>query len=192
MPVAPTDAGPVPSPPASADGTPASGATWSAATTGAVPASPVATPVPATEPWVAPAPPRKRKLTWLWILLGVLALIAVLVVTAVVLFIRTISGPIDATNDVLARIKAENYPAAYALACSEDRERFTVDQYGQAFKDTVTERGRITSYDVNYSSVDGSTAEVRYDIEFANGDELRLEAKALKENGSWRACLLQN
>ena len=124
-------------------------------------------------------------------LLGALVLIAALVVVAVVLFIRTLSGPIDATNDVLARIKAERYEAAYALACSKDRDQFTVDQYGQAFRDTVTERGAIEEYDVDYSSVDGSTAEVRYDITFANGDTLRLEAEVRKEDGTWKACLLQ-
>jgi hypothetical protein len=170
------------------DATP--GATWSAATSGTVlPPQPVTPAV--VDTWTPPPTKPKRKLTWLWVLLGALVLIATLVVVAVVLFIRTISGPIDATNDVLAQIKAQRYEAAYALACSKDRDQFTVDQYGQAFRDTVTERGAITEYDVDYSSVDGSTAEVRYDITFANGDTLRLETEVRKENGTWKACLLQ-
>jgi hypothetical protein len=176
-----------------ADAAPAAevGATWSAATSGVLP--PPAPPIAPTaaETWSPPATTPKRKLTWLWILLGALVLIAALVVVAVVLFVRTLAGPIDATNDALAQIKAENYPAAYALACSKDRDQFTVDQYGQAFTDTVTERGAIKEYDVNYSSVDGSSAQVRYDIRFANGDTLRLEAEVHKEDGTWKACLLQ-
>jgi hypothetical protein len=64
-----------------------------------------------------------------------------------------------------------------------------VEQYAQAFRDTVAQRGAVESYDVNFSSVDGNQAEVRYDIEFSGGDTLRLHAKAHKEDGAWRVCL---
>ena len=172
---------------------PASTATWSALTTpGAVPPpAPDLMPAP-SDAWSAPAPAPKRKLTWLWVLLGVLGLIAVLVVVAVVLFVRTLAGPIDATNQVLAPIKSENYPAAYRLACSENRTDYDESAYAQVFIDTTDQRGKITGYDVNYSSVHGSTADVRYDISFKGGSTLRLEARAVKENGKWRACLLPN
>jgi hypothetical protein len=164
-----------------------SGATWSAATSGTAPAP--APPVTSPDTWIAPAPPNKRKLTWLWILLGVLVLIAALVVVAVVLFVRTLAGPIDATNDVLAQVKVENYEKAYRLSCSEDRELYTLEQYTQVFVNTKDARGALESYDVNYSSVDGDTAEVRYDLEFADGTTDRFEAQAHKENGDWRVCL---
>ncbi len=171
----PTDATPTAPPP---------GPTWSAATTGTV--APTA---PAPDTWVPPAPPPKRKLTWLWILLGVLVLIAALVVVAVVLFIRTLAGPIDSTNAVLAQIKAENYAAAYRISCSADRELYTLEQYEQVFVNTTDAKGALVSYDVNYSSVSGSDADVRYDVEFARGSSDRLEAEAHKENGTWRTCL---
>lgn len=182
----PTDAIP-PVDPAPTDATLAAsapGPTWSAATTGAV-----ASTVTAPDPWVPPAPPPKRKLTWLWILIGVLVLIATLVVVAVVLSVRTLAGPIDSTNAVLAQIKAENYAAAYRLSCAADRERYTLDQYEQVFLNTVDAEGALVSYDVNYSSVDGSDAEVRYDVEFAGGTTDRHEAEAHKVNGKWRTCL---
>ena len=165
----------------------AAGATWSAADSATAPA-PAAT---VTEPdtWIAPTPPPKRKLTWLWVLLGVLVLIATLVVVAVVLFVRTLAGPIDATNEVLAQIKVENYEEAYRLSCSADRELYTLEQYSQVFVNTKDARGAIESYDVNYSSVDGNTAEVRYDLEFADGTTDRFEAEAHKESGDWRVCL---
>jgi hypothetical protein len=178
--------------PAAAPAPPPSG-TWPAPTPAGAPPPPTPSTAPAApEAWSAPAPKPKRKLTWLWVLLGALGLIAVLVVVAVVLFVRTLTGPIDATNKVLAQIKAEHYPAAYRLACSKDRDRYTEERYAQVFKDTVTERGRIKGYDVNYSSIHGSTAEVRYDIEFDGGRTLRLEAQAHKENGKWRTCLLRH
>lgn len=182
----PADATPTDATPAA----PASGATWSAATSGTAPAPPPPAPTgTAPDTWIAPAREPKRKLTWLWVLLGVLGLIAALVVVAVVLFVRTLAGPIDATNAVLAQIKAENYAAAYRLSCSADRELYTLDQYEQVFLNTKDAEGAIESYDVNYSSVDGNEAEVRYDLEFSGGTQDRYESSARKENGTWRACL---
>ena len=166
--------------------TAATGATWSAATSGVI--APPAVPAP-PEPWTAPAPPPKRRLTWLWILIGVLVLIAALVVVAVVLFLRTINGPIDATSDVLAQIKAGHYAEARRLSCSADRDRFNDRQYARLLGDIVAERGAVTSYDVNYGKVDGDRAEVRYDIEFRRDGHERYGAVAVKEGGNWRPCL---
>lgn len=171
---------------------PAPGDTWSALTAAAAttppPPSDVIPAVP--EAWSAPAPKAKRKLTWLWVLMGVLGLIAALVVVAVVLWVRMLAGPIDATNKVLAQVKAEDYATAYRVGCSQNREDYTEAQYAQVFIDTTTQRGVITSYDANYSSVHGSNADVRYNIDFKGGSSLRLEARAVKEAGRWRACLL--
>lgn len=143
-------------------------------------------PVPTT----APPPRKRRRLTWLWILLGVFVLAAVGVAIAVTLFIRSVTGPIDATNEVLATIKAGDYPAAFRLSCSKERIDLNQEQYVRTFDTTVEEHGKITDYDVNYSSVHGNRAEVRYDIAFEDGKTLRLEAVAVKEGGEWRACLL--
>ncbi len=162
------------------------GATWSAATSGVI--APPAAPAPPV-PWTAPTPPPKRKLTWLWILIGVLLLIAALVVVAVVLFLRTLSGPIDATNEVLAQIKAGNYADARRLSCSADRELYDEAKYTRLFTDIVSDKGAVESYDVNFSNVDGNRAEVRYDIEFSRDGHERYEAVAVREQGDWRACL---
>ncbi len=123
-------------------------------------------------------------------LLGVLGLVAALVVVAVVLFVRSLAGPIDGTNKILAQIKDADYPAAYRLACSDNRTDYTEGEYAQVFIDTTERRGKITDYDVNYSSVHGSTASVRYNIDFKGGDSLRFDATTHKERGKWRACLL--
>jgi hypothetical protein len=173
---------------------------WSAATSGAAPPVPPAPTVTAPDTWVAPAPPKKRKLAWLWVLLGVLVLIAALVVVGVVLFVRGLAGPMDATDQVLEQVKAastastpdaasRHYETAYRLSCSEDRDRYTIEQYTQVFVNTKDARGAIKSYDVNYADVDGDTAEVRYDLEFADGTSDRYRAAAHKEHGDWRACL---
>ena len=223
----PAEPGP---PPAAAEPTDAvpevtdTGATWSAATGTAPPVPPHPDPapsapataawpaagsppppgdtiVPTTDGWSAPPPPPKRRLTWLWVLLGVLGVIAALVVVAVVLFVRTLAGPIDATNKVLAQIKAgqaatverdaaRHYQRAYALSCSKDRDVYTEEQYRQVFEATKLARGPLTDYDVNYSSVHGDSADVRYDLDFGRAGQERYEAVARKERGTWRVCLL--
>ncbi len=169
----------------------ASADTWSALTTGAVAPPPPSDLLPgAPGAWIADPPKPKRKLTWLWVLLGVLGIITALVVVAVVLFVRTLTGPIDAANRALVQIKAHHYPAAYRLACSEDRRNYSEKQYEQAFIDATTQQGQIKSYDVNYASINGAKAEVRFNIEFVGSGTVRYEASAQKENGHWRVCLL--
>jgi len=139
---------------------------------------------------VVPPTRKRRRLTWLWIALGVFAVAGVGVVIAVTLFIRTVSGPIDATNEVLAEIKAGDYPAAFRLSCSDERIRLNQEQYIRTFEATIEEHGAITAYNVNYSSVHGNRADVRFDIEFEDGESMRLEARAVKEGGRWRSCIL--
>jgi hypothetical protein len=180
----PTSAEPATPPPASPapDAAAAAGGGWGL--------PPLAPSTPDAGTWATAPAPAKRKLTWLWILLGTLGLIAVLVVVAVVLFVRSLTGPIDATNKALHEIKAKHYAVAYARSCAADRRKFSESEYEQIFADTVSERGAIKSYDVNYSNVHGSTATVRYDIDFTRSGSLRFEATARKESGKWKPCLL--
>jgi hypothetical protein len=119
----------------------------------------------------------------------VLAVVAAAVVVGVILFIRSISGPIDATNELLRAVQARDYGTAYELSCSEVRERYTLEQFTRALESTFAQRGSLTDFDVNYSTVDGSEATVRFDVEFERGPDRRFEAEVLEEDGEWRPCL---
>jgi hypothetical protein len=164
---------------------------WPAAPTGTSPPPPPAAAPPQPPGWVAPPAP-KRRLTWLWILLGALLLVAALVVVAVIFFIRSISGPIDATNDLLAAVEARDYATAYELSCSDVRERYTQEQFTRALESAFAQNGALTDYDVNFSTVDGSEATVRYDVRFERGPAERYEARVVKESGDWRPCLFDS
>ncbi len=69
--------------------------------------------------WQPPAPPvKKRRLTWLWILIPVLLVFATSVVLIAVFAVRAIVGPIEATDDYFSALRDERYATAYDLRCT--------------------------------------------------------------------------
>ncbi|MGI8795424.1 MAG: Rv0361 family membrane protein [Acidimicrobiia bacterium] len=152
---------------------------------GAAPTEPVQ---PAPPGWGAPPPPGstdrpRRRRRWPWVLGFVLAAIVILAISDGVLFVQKVKPPIDAANEFLGEVEADNLDAAIALLCSEDENVDEDDLFLAAI-------ASLDDYDVNPFGVDidGDRATVKFDADGLDEDEV-IELPLRKEDGDWRVCL---
>lgn len=137
---------------------------------------------------VAAAPtPKKRKLTWLWVLLGALALLAALAGVLIVLLIRAVVGPVDATNDFLADVKAQRYQTAYDGLCKDAKQSATSTRFAANQRRLNGTEGPIRSYDITSSNVTNGRAVTRGTLERTK-KTFRLQVTLRKEDGDWKVC----
>ncbi|HUF84637.1 MAG TPA: hypothetical protein VMQ81_08620 [Acidimicrobiia bacterium] len=116
---------------------------------------------------------------------AVLGAIVILAISGTVLFIQKIKPPIDAANEFLAAIEADEFDAAFDGLCSADQDAFTADElevlFGLGFLDDYS----VNPFDVD---VDGDRAKVSFNAE-GTGDDDYFEVPVRKEDGDWRVCL---
>jgi hypothetical protein len=140
-------------------------------------------------PTGAPQPPRKRKLTGLWIALGVVALLCCGGLGVGGFFL--VKGVNDATKPVRAAaveyldaVEVANYPRAYELLCSSLRGQVTAKDVESASPEI--DHYKITTVTVaNDNGVKSGTVVARITTQ---GDTSTLTIKLVKEAGSWRVC----
>jgi hypothetical protein len=145
---------------------------------------------PAPPGWGVPPPPGRpdrprRRRRWPLVLGLVLGSIVVLSIGGAVLFVTKVKPPIDATNEFLAAIEADEFDAAFDELCSVDQDEFTPDGL-----ETLFGLGFLDDYSVNPFDVDlnGDRAKVSFDAE-GTGDTDYFEITLRKEDGDWRVCL---
>lgn len=144
---------------------------------------------PAGGGW-APPPPAKRKLTWLWVVLAALAVLLASGTIVIVWFLHTIRGPIDATNLVLRDWRRGDYATAYADSCPKTRASFKLAEFTQDLQYLEKTNGRLVSFDVNYTTIHGARATVKFDLNYEH-ESTRKSANAYKQGGRWRVCLFE-
>ena len=155
------------------------------------PPPPPPPPPPAPEWSASAAPPPgtgpRRRRRWPWLLGGVLALVAILITTAIVVFTVKIKPPIDAANDFLADVEARDFDQAFNRLCAADQDELTPEILETAFG-----FGQVADdYDVNFFGVDidGSRATVDFDSDGVGNDFDYFELPLRKEDGDWHVCL---
>ena len=170
------------------------GTTWTQHTSGAYPvppyaAAPYAAPAYAASPYVAPpyaaspypaapysVPPRRTR--WgliLGIVFGSLLLLGGGCAVAGLAFFHSVRGPADATNHMLAAMKAGDDAKISQLTCSTTRSVFTPPT-------------PILSYYVESSFVQsGGTGTAGFRLTTDNGT-FQESAFLRKENGQWKVC----
>jgi hypothetical protein len=155
------------------------------------PPPPVPPPPPPSAEWGAPTPPDRprprRRRRWPWLLGGVLALVAILITTAIVLYVVKIKPPVDAANDFLEDIEDRNFDRAFDRLCAADQDQITPEGLQTAFG-----FGRVADdYSVNFLGVDidGSRATVEFDSDGVGDDFDYYELPLRKEDGDWHVCL---
>lgn len=138
--------------------------------------------------WYVESPAKKRRL-WLWLLLG-LPLLGLLGIggCSAVLY-RAVRGPIDATNDYVAKLDNGDLGGAYDSLCSTEQASFTEGQFIAA---TEAELGdEITGYRFSSASITNSngaqSATVRGRLEI-DGVSRATSFNLIKEAGEWRVC----
>jgi hypothetical protein len=111
--------------------------------------------------------------------------IVVLAIGGSVLFVTKVKPPIDATNDFLAAIEADDFDTAHDELCSVDQDEFTPESL-----ETLFGLGFLDDYSVNPFDVDldGDRATVSFDAD-GTGETDYFEITLRKEDGDWRVCL---
>jgi len=138
-----------------------------------------------------PTPPRKRRLGWLAIVLGLLWAGAITAAVFLGLFFFRMFAPMNATSHVLEHLEDRRYQAAYDASCSAERAAFTEREFEAAMRSLIRRHGAID--DTGVSSADlhgGSEATVRYWIRFEDSGRREYQTLVVKEDGDWRPCLL--
>ncbi len=138
-----------------------------------------------------PTPPRKRRLGWLAIVLGLLWAGAITAAVFLGLFFFRMFAPMNATSHVLEHLEDRRYQAAYDASCSAERATFTEREFEAAMRSLTRRHGAID--DTGVSSADlhgGSEATGRYWIRFEDSGRREYQTLVVKEDGDWRPCLL--
>jgi hypothetical protein len=162
-------------------GTPAPG--WGAAPPGgAVP------PTAAGGGWTQPgAAPRKRRLTWVWILIPVLLVFVVSTVVVIVFAVRLLTGPIQTTNDYYADLRDGQYVAAYSELCSGVRGDLTQADFVDLQRSDARTKGRVTSFDFHSFEIHNHTAVTTGTVD-RGGSQYDSHVGLRKEGGDWKVC----
>lgn len=130
-----------------------------------------------------PAPPKKRRLTWLWFLIPVLLVFAVSVVLIIVFAVRAVIGPIEATDDYFALLRQERYAEAYKERCNEFRDQLTQNDFVRREQAS----GRVGDFDIDSFDRSDDTATTEGTASRA-GIDFKVKVTLRKEDGDWKVC----
>jgi hypothetical protein len=139
---------------------------------------------------------KKRRLTWLWILIPVLLVFVASFVVIVVFAVKLIGGPIEATNDYYADLKAERYAESYDHLCASLQDEYTQDQFVNLLQGQTRAKGRVEDYDFHESDLNSnddtddeifSDSTVTGTVDRGNATyDTRVRLR--KEDGDWKVC----
>lgn len=196
-PDAPPTVPPAPVPPAPQPAAPVPPAAWG---TPSVAGSP---PVWATPPPAGPTPPagggagwtpgprpKKRRLTWLWILIPTLLVFAVSTVVVIVFVAKLVLGPVETTNDYYADLHDRDYVAAYGKLCFAIQRDVSQDRYVQLQESDTRSKGAVEDYDFSSSHIENGTATTTGTV-VRSGSEYNATIGLRKEDGDWKICSIR-
>lgn len=139
---------------------------------------------PAGSGWEPPPPPvKKRRLTWLWILIPVLLVFVTSVVLIVVFAVRAIVGPIETTDDYFTALRDQNYSEAYDLRCAAFKAQISEPDFAQREQ----ANGPVRSFDINGFDRNDDSATTEGDVTRA-GVNYHVTVRLEKEDGDWKIC----
>jgi hypothetical protein len=135
--------------------------------------------------WPPPLPPRKVRLTWLWVVLGILFGLGVLFVIAIVALVATLRPPVDAMNRYLADVEHGDYAAAYGRLCAAEQASTRPADFPQAIAPFKQDLADYTVYSFDPF---GNERIVQYSVTDAGGNDTTYRATMVREAGAWRVC----
>jgi hypothetical protein len=142
--------------------------------------------VPPNAGWQPPEPPvKKRKLTWLWILIPVLLVFATSVILIVVFAVRAIVGPIEATDNYFSALRDNRYSDAYDLRCAAFQAQISEGQFAQREQ----ANGPVRSFDINGFDRHNNSATTNGEVTRA-GIRYQVTVGLEKEDGDWKVCTI--
>jgi hypothetical protein len=143
--------------------------------------------VPPNAGWEPPAPPvKKRKLTWLWILIPVLLVFAASVVLIAVFAVRAIVGPIETTDNYFSALRDERYSEAYDLRCASFQAQIGEAQF--ALREQTN--GPVRTFDINGFERHNNSATTDGEVT-RGGIRYQVTVRLEKEDGDWKICTIE-
>jgi hypothetical protein len=133
-----------------------------------------------------PTPVKKRRLTWLWILIPVLLVCATSVIVIAVFAIRAIVGPIEATDDYFAALRDERYAAAYDLRCTSFQAQITEAD----FTTREQQNGPVRDFDIDSFDTNDDTATTEGEVT-RSGIKYDVTVHLEKEGDDWKVCEIE-
>jgi hypothetical protein len=150
----------------------------------AAPGAPAA-PVGLTPGWPPPPPPHKAKLTWLWVLLGILVFLFAAAIVSIVAFVNAVRPPVDALNEILGAVDRGDYTAADDLMCRDERSSTSHEDFPAVIAPFANS---LSEYDAYSFDPFGDERSVEYRVTDFDGDETTYRATMIHEDGEWRVC----
>ncbi len=135
-------------------------------------------------------PPKKRRLTWVWILIPVLLVLAVSTVVVIVFAVRLIAEPIDTTNDYYADLKDGDYNDAYDQLCSSLQARYSPQDFIAIQRSDEGTKGRVSSYDFHEFHLEDDISTVTGDVD-RGATRYDVRVQLHKEDGDWKICAIR-
>ncbi|MGH9026032.1 MAG: hypothetical protein ACRDWD_07945 [Acidimicrobiia bacterium] len=140
--------------------------------------------------WDIEQRPRRRR-RWVWVLVSMCAVIALLFGAGIGLFVTRQKPVIDAANAFLDDVAAGRFETAYDDLCVGDRDSFSEEEFA-SFASSEPTLARLDEPTVNFLGIDvnGDRATVDFDPEGNDSDDFddNFELELRKEDGDWRVC----
>jgi hypothetical protein len=125
---------------------------------------------------------KKRRLTWLWILIPVLALFVVSLVLVGV-FAWRLASPVDATNEYLALLRDRRFASAYTQRCDAFRAAVPLNEFAGGSESLPA----IRHYDIDDVEPGWNDATTRGTVELSDR-VIDVTVKLEREDGDWTIC----
>jgi hypothetical protein len=148
----------------------------------ALPNQPYGQPGPFPQPGPLEAPPKKKRKIWPWVVLVAVLLPLLLIGGCVAWFYSSVKGPIDTSNEFLARVDDGNFDQAFELI---DRDCFADGSLPEI--ETFFTEQDLTSYDLSGTSIEGNSGTATGTITLDNASSRDVQFDLIKDDG-WKIC----
>jgi hypothetical protein len=146
-------------------------------------------PVPGYVPPPVYSQPPRRSYRWVWIVLGVFALLAILgaalLAVGVGVVVKTYGGPTIASDQYYTAIRNQDYARAYSFLGSHLKTVYSQEEFTQAVMQRDATSGKVIHY--AYTNVPlGDPATVNLTVTRADGTTYTVYLEMRQEGGAWK------
>jgi hypothetical protein len=139
-------------------------------------------------PYYAPLPgytqPRRSSRRWLWITLGIIALVAILGGTLLAFYYNS---PLRTSDMYYSAIKTQDYATAYSYLGSGLQREYSQQTFAQAAQQQDEVLGRVSRFGMGNITVDGfNPASITLTVTRTNGSIYDVHLELQWEGGAWK------
>lgn len=127
----------------------------------------------------------RRSYRWVWITLGIIALVCIIGVALVVGFaVSSVGGPTIASDQYYTALRDQNYARAYSYLGSQLKTVYSQEVFTQMAQQRDAEAGRVIHY--SYQNIPaGSPTPIILTVTRTNGITYTVHLEMQQEGGAW-------